>query len=51
MRYHVAKQKNWFMNRDFKIQRLDGNGTSLKKLIWVPIVFIAIIPTHLLCQM
>ena len=24
MRYHVAKQENWFINRNFKIQRLDG---------------------------
>ena len=24
--YHVAKQKNWFINRDFKIQGLDGYG-------------------------
>ena len=24
--YHVAKQKNWFINRDFKIQPLDGYG-------------------------
>ena len=38
--------------RDFKIQRRDGNeGTSLKKWICVLSVFVAIIPTYLLCQM
>jgi len=37
--------------RGFKIQRRNGNENALKKLIRVLSFFIAIIPTHLLCQM
>ena len=37
--------------RDLKIERRDGNENVTQKWILVLLVFITIIPTHLLCQM